>query len=299
MPETAPATVDEGSHIRARMVDWVRKSGLDGTRHWFTLALGPHIVGGSHLLEPADDMATTIANTIADRLPVAELFSVPTVPTDHVRDRAASHTDTTAPNNPAAGAPAPGSAAPAPAGLMVFARPPEPTTATNDAPPISMVTWGPRRAGPRLHLWARLTDSWRENAHLLGEWISQLSLDEVYQGALRAHRRHGHAGIGPTPPDPFQADLEALLAPLLPDQRRGSVPPSNVPAHDYHSAGLALLVPNTPDEPAQDPMAQGDLVLIFPRLVVPGNQLARPHAGRHPAARWTAPTRCSPCASSW
>ncbi|SEB46578.1 hypothetical protein SAMN04489727_1971 [Amycolatopsis tolypomycina] len=277
--------------IRARMAAWARDPGADGAANWFTFWLGPHPeqATDSRVFNRADDVSALISSTLAAQLPVAELFYVSDEMTDLAGHAATTLTDYRLhPED-----------LPAPVGIMVYAHPPVPGTATSSHDGLTVVSWGPGRGGLWVHTWASLSAEWTNGALRIGRVLAGLPHEHVLERAIRGSQ-HPLADPERNPPTTAQA-ADSFAAGLLPNLRRAPIPPSFSPAHGYEWRGLTpmeftemqgwpgYVASNGEGMDADAKIAQQRAILatwlMMGQTLVRSEQLTAPRAARRRIAR--------------
>lgn len=219
-------TARDVPEIRARMTAWTRDPGPDGAANWLQFFLGPQPdkATESQVFDRADDVAATIAGTLAAQLPVAELFYVSSDMTELARHAATTLTDYRLhPED-----------LPAPVGMMVYAEPPVANPADHHDG-VTIVSWGPGRGGLWVHRWQRPSTN---DVARLGRVLATLPRDEaIRRGERAATRPEPHPDAPPTPEEGF----DFFASGLLPNLRRAPVPPSFTPPHGYDWQGLTPM----------------------------------------------------------
>ncbi|GGN23782.1 hypothetical protein GCM10011609_76800 [Lentzea pudingi] len=228
----------EVPEIRARMADWARDPGLDGAGNWFRFFLGPHPPGASdsYVFDRVDDVAATIAGTLAVQLPASELFYVSSAMTELARHAASSLPDYRLhPED-----------LPSPVGFMVYAQPPVPGTASGPHDDVCIVSWGPGRGGVWVHTWAPTSMSPAQRGVVqIGRNLAKADHHDALQRARAAAARNL-----PTPsPDNKSATSEEaadlwgahLLTTWLPNLERAQIPPSFCPPHGFEWCALTPM----------------------------------------------------------
>jgi hypothetical protein len=284
-------TARDVPEIRARMAAWARDPGTDGAANWFRFWLGPHPEQAteSRVFDRADDVSAIISSTLAAQLPVAELFYVSDEMTDLAGHAATTLTDYRLhPED-----------LPAQVGIMVYAHPPVPGTATSSHDGLTVVSWGPGRGGLWVHTWAPLSAEWANGAARIGRVLATLPHEQVLARAIRGSQ---HPLLDPerNPPTTDEA-ADSFAAGLLPNLRRASIPPSFSPAHGYEWRGLTpmeftemqgwpgYVASNGEGMDADAKIAQQRTILatwlMMGQTLVRSEQLTAPRAARRRIAR--------------